>query len=220
MTIQPSGSARRGGATARRRVARTPIGDLELILSDAGIAEDRFARATATALAELRGTAGAAIDDPASQVSEAERRQLEAGGLDLTPRRRRDGEVLAESAARHAALLADSEDVGEVAERLGVTRARVRQRALERSLIAMREGDEWRFPRAQFAAAPDGSSAPIRGLPAVSLALPRDLHPVAAWRFLSEPNGDLELEGRPVAPLDWLRSGGAPDPIVAIAREL
>src|SRR5205814_8947442 len=105
-----------------------------------------------------------------------------------------------------------SEDVGEVAERLGVTRARVRQRALERSLLAVREGDEWRFPRLQFATG-DGGAAPIRGLPAVSMALPLDLHPVEAWRFLTEPNGHLELGDRAVSPLDWLRSGGAPEPV-------
>jgi len=205
---------RRGGAPAT-----TPLGRLEVLLNDAGIAGDRFAWAAATALAELRSTAGATVDDPTSQVSEAERRYLEAGALDLTPRRRRDPDPLAELAARYATLLADSEDVGEVAERLGVTRARVRQRALERSLLAIREGDEWRFPRLQFAEGA-GTGAPIRGLAAVSMAMPLDLHPVDAWRFLAEPNRDLELADRAVSPLDWLRSGGSPDPVVAIAREL
>jgi hypothetical protein len=187
-----------------------------VLLNDAGIPEDRFAWAAATALAELRSTEGAPIDHPGSQVAPAERRYLEAGGLDLSPRRKRDPDPRADFAARYATLLADSEDVAEVAERLGVTRARVRQRALERSLVAIREGDEWRFPRLQFA----GDSAPIRGLPTVAIALPLDLHPVEAWRFLTEPSPDLELGDRAVSPLDWLRSGGAPDPVVAIAREL
>lgn len=203
-----------------RKAATTPLGRLELILNDAGIGHDRFASAAASALADLRGLSGAPIEDPVSQFPEVERRHLEAGGLDLGPRRARDSDPLAEFAARYAALLADSGDVAETAERLGVTRARIRQRALERSLLAIREGDEWRFPRSQFTGSGDGSSAPVRGLPVVSMALPIDLHPVAAWRFLTEPNGDLELEGRPVSPFDWLRSGGAPDPIVAIAREL
>jgi hypothetical protein len=105
--------------------------------------------------------------------------------------------------------------VAHVATRLGVTRARVRQRAAERTLLAIREGDEWRFPRAQFA---DG--APIRGLPAVTLALPPDLHPVAVWTFLNDPSTDLPVNDEPASPLDWLRSGGAPEPVAAIAREL
>jgi hypothetical protein len=198
-----------------RRPASTALGTLELLLTERGIAGDRFAEAASTALAELAASAGPAVDEPASQFSEAERWALDAGGLELTPRRTRDPDPRLETAARFAALLADSEDVAEVAERLGVTRARIRQRALERSLLAIREDDEWRFPRAQFS---DG--APIRGLPAVSLALPLDLHPVAAWRFLAERNSDLELDDQSVSPIDWLRSGGSPDPVVAIAREL
>ncbi|HLX36043.1 MAG TPA: helix-turn-helix domain-containing protein [Candidatus Limnocylindrales bacterium] len=223
MTLQPAGRARRAG-TGRRTAVLTPLGRLEVILADAGIAQDRFALATAAAIAELRAAEGVAIDDPETQLSEPERRDLVMAGLDLSPRRARDPVLLAAFAARYAALLADSEDVGQVAERLGVTRARVRQRALEHSLLAIREGDEWRFPVAQFdestSTARPSSTAPIRGLPAVSMALPLDLHPVEAWRFLNEPNADLELGDRDVSPLDWLRSGGSPDPVVAIAREL
>jgi hypothetical protein len=209
MTVEPVRRPR------QKRTATTPLGTLELLLNERGIAGDRFAEAAATALAELAAFPGPPVDDPATEFSEAERWTLDAAGLDLAPRRARDPDPRSETAARFAALLADSEDVGAVAQRLGVTRARIRQRALERSLLAIREGDEWRFPRAQFS---DG--APIRGLPAVSLALPLDLHPVAAWRFLAEPNGDLELDDRPVSPIEWLRSGGSPDPVVAIAREL
>jgi len=209
MTVQPVRGPR------PKRTATTPLGTLELLLIERGIPGDRFAEAAASALAELRISPGPLVDEPATQFPEADRWTLDAGGLDLTPRRARDPDPRSETAARFAALLADSETVAEVAERLGVTRARIRQRALERSLFAMREGDEWRFPRAQFS---DG--APVRGLPAVSFALPLDLHPVAAWRFLSEPSRDLELDDHAVSPIDWLRSGGTPDPVVAIAREL
>jgi hypothetical protein len=187
---------------------------LELVLGDAGIDEERFAHVAARAIGELRGT-GARIDDPSGQLTESETKTLRAGGLDLAKRRRSEPDPITESAARYAAILADSDDVGEVATRLGVTRARVRQRAGERTLLAIREDDEWRVPRSQFA---DG--APIRGLPAVSLALPPDLHPVAVWSFLNEPLTDLTVDDRPASPLEWLRSGGSPDPVAAIAREL
>jgi hypothetical protein len=209
MALQPVRSPR------SKRATTTPLGRLEVILTDAGIGRDRFAEAAAAAIAELGATAGPQADAPATQLGDADRASLEAGGLDLAPRRARDPDWLSTSAARYAALLADSDDVGQVAERLGVTRARIRQRALERSLLALREGDEWRFPRAQFAEA-----APIRGLPAVSMAIPLDLHPIATWRFLTEPNVDLELDDEPVSPLAWLRSGGSPAPVVAIAHEL
>ncbi len=199
-------------ATAARR--RASLTRLEVVLGDAGIDEDRFATIAARAIEELRGTE-ARIDDPASQVTPSEALTLKAGGLDLARRRRTEPDPVGEAAARYAAILADSEDVAGVAERLGVTRARVRQRAAERTLLAIREDDEWRFPRAQF---DDG--APIRGLPAVSLAMPPDLHPVAVWTFLREPTTDLTVGDRAASPIEWLRSGGSPDPVAAIAREL
>ncbi len=196
---------------ARQRAA---LARLEVLLGDAGIDEERFANVAARAIEELRGTE-ARIDDPSTQVTAAEALTLKAGGLDLARRRRTEPDPIGEAAAHYAALLADSEDVAGVATRLGVTRARVRQRAAERTLLAIREDDEWRFPRAQF---DDG--APIRGLPAVSLALPPDLHPVAVWSFLREPTTDLTVGDRPSSPLEWLRSGGSPEPVAAIAREL
>ena len=213
-------SATRAAASAASAAApastrgRASMARLEVVLGDAGIDEERFARVAARAIEELRGTE-ARIDDPATQVTAAEALTLKAGGLDLARRRRTEPDPIGEAAARYAAILADSEDVAGVAARLGVTRARVRQRAADRTLLAIREDDEWRFPRAQF---DDG--APIRGLPAVSLALPPDLHPVAVWSFLREPSTDLTLGDRPASPLEWLRSGGSPDPVAAIAREL
>jgi hypothetical protein len=209
-------------ATTRRAVAALPaaprrgtaVTRLELVLGDAGIDQERFAAIAARAIEELRGTE-ARIDDPSTQFSDGDATSLRDGGLDLAKRRRTEPDPIGETAARYAALLADTEDVAQVAVRLGVTRARVRQRAAERTLLAIREDDEWRFPRAQFA-----EGAPIRGLPAVNLALPADLHPVAVWSFLSEPTTDLSVGDRPASPLEWLRSGGAPEPVAAIAREL
>ncbi len=208
----PRAVPRASSPTAAAR--RASLTRLEVVLGDAGIDEDRFATIAARAIEELRGTE-ARIDDPTTQVTATEALTLKAGGLDLARRRRTEPDPVGEAAARYAAILADSEDVAGVAQRLGVTRARVRQRAAERTLLAIREDDEWRFPRAQF---DDG--APIRGLPAVSLALPPDLHPVAVWSFLREPSTDLALGDRPASPLEWLRSGGSPDPVAAIAREL
>ena len=204
----------RSAAARSTRGVGSPLTRLELVLGDAGIDRERFATVAARAIEELRGTE-ARIDDPSTQVTQSEAATLRAGGLDLNRRRRTEPDPIGETAARYAALLADTEDVAEVAMRLGVTRARVRQRAAERTLLAIREDDEWRFPRAQFA---DG--APIRGLPAVSLALPADLHPVAVWTFLNDPSTDLPVGDRPATPLEWLRSGGAPDTVAAIAREL
>lgn len=213
-SLQTAPVRRRAAATAAATTAATGLRRLELVLGDAGIDEDRFARVAARAIEELRGSE-ARIGAPASQFPATEASKLRAGRLDLSNRKRSEPDPIGETAARYAAILADSADVAEVAERLGVTRARVRQRAVERTLLAIREDDEWRFPRGQF----DGA-APIRGLPAVSLALPVDLHPVAVWGFLTDAITDLPVDERAASPLEWLRSGGSPDPVAAIAREL
>lgn len=200
-------------ARRSRRVAESRrIERLESALNAAGINEDRFVEVAVTAISALRS---GRVTDPATQFTEDERAALLAGGLELSPRRAREPDPMADTAARFSALLADSADVAEVATNLRVTRARVRQRAIERTLFAIRENDEWRFPRAQFV---DGT--PLRGLSAVVSALAADLHPVAAWRFLTEPSPDLELISEPVSPMTWLRSGGSPEPVVAIAHEL
>ena len=201
---------------ARRSSSRAEprhLAQLRSALEAASISEDRFFEVAATAVTALRRTV--LVSDPSTQFSESEREALTAGGLDLSTRREREPDPIADTAARYSALLADSADVAEVAATLGVTRARVRQRAVARTLFAIREGDEWRFPRAQFE---DG--APLRGLSIVVSALAHDLHPVAAWRFLTEPNVDLELDDEAVSPLTWVRSGGSADCVAAIARDV
>ena len=208
MTSQAHGLRR----TTRTTRTTKGMGQLETALDAAGISQGRFVDVAVTAIAALRS---ARIKEPATQFNADERAALSAGGLDLTPRRSSDPDPIADTAARFSALLADSADVAEVASLLNVTRARIRQRAIERTLFAIRENEEWRFPRAQFV---DGTA--LRGLPAVVSALPADLHPVAAWRFLTEPSPDLELTDTPLSPMRWLESGGSPEPVVAVAREL
>jgi hypothetical protein len=199
------------GQTARRNRtthATKRMEDLESALHAAGINEARFVEVAVTAISALRS---ARVKEPATQFSADERAALTAGGLDLTPRRSSDPDPIADTSA----LLADSANVAEVAEYLAVTRARIRQRAIERTLFAIRENEEWRFPRAQFV-----GGTVLRGLPAVVSSLPADLHPVAAWRFLTEPNPDFELVETPQSPMSWLQSGGSPEPVAAVAREL
>lgn len=200
-------------ASARRAAA---LQRLETALGEAGISQARFLDSAATAVSQMRRRW---VADPAAQFSDEEQATLRAGNFDLSPLEAADdpaGDPVARSAARFAALLADSSDVSEVAAQLAVTPARIRQRASERSLYALREADELRFPRWQF----DINGQPIRGLARVVAALPADLHPVASWRFLTEPIADLEVDGVPVSPLTWLESGGGPEPAARIARDL
>ena len=153
--------------------------------------------------------------EPASMLTLAEQQALEHGGLDLAPPRDDEPDVLLETSAQVALIEAKALGVTDLASRLRVTAARIRQRAIERSLYAIRVDDEWRFPEWQV-----DTDGLIPGVAAIAGALPDDIHPVAVCRFMTTPNPDLDVMGEAVSPRDWLTSGGSPDPIVAIAQDL
>lgn len=196
--------ARRRGEWAR----------LERALDDKGI--DRQAFETQAVRVIEAAWRSPAQHDPASTFAEIEARLLAQGGLDLAPARDHEPDVALRTATALAVIEVEGATVAEVAAALHVSPARIRQRALERTLYAIRVDDEWRLPRWQFG--DDGR--PIPGIATVVAALSRGVHPVAVWRFLSEPNPDLEMLDEPVSPLEWLRTGGDPAPVAAVAREL
>ena len=143
---------------------------------------------------------------------------LASGGLDTSPLRAGEGEPLTETALEYARLLQSSLSVEQAAKLLGVNPSRVRQRLTghPRTLYGIKEGKAWRVPRFQFA----GRKA-VPGVAAVIGALPPDLHPVAVRRWLTTPHPDLRVdagEARPVAPLEWLRTGRAPEVVADLAR--
>lgn len=91
----------------------------------------------------------------------------------------------------------------EVALLLGVSTARVRQRAAERSLIARRQSRGWHFPTLQF---PDGRE--LAGWATVARQIPSDVPLLLVERALRDPQPHLEIEGIPVSVLEWLTQGG------------
>ncbi len=117
--------------------------------------------------------------------------------------------------ARYAALLAGSRTVGEVAALLGVDESRVRQRLAARTLYGIKRGRDWLLPDFQFERAGE--------VPNIGVVLPRlssELHPVAVATWFTLPNPDLVIEGEPVSPRDWLRSGGAARSVATLAAAL
>lgn len=119
-------------------------------------------------------------------------------------------------AVEFAAILETSLSPAEVAGRLRVSTARVRQTIQSGALFAVRIGGRWRIPRFQFQ---DRRLVPNIG--AVNAAAPRTLDPVSLERWYRTPDPDLPgPDGDPVSPLDWLRAGRDPAPLVAIVREL
>jgi hypothetical protein len=108
-------------------------------------------------------------------------------------------DLVARSVAGDAAL----------AELLGVNRTRVSQRLGEHSLycFAGPTGERY-YPIWQF----DGEPVPkpLRGLREMLSGLDARLHPLVVDHWARTPNVDLAVEGEPMAPVQWLRTGGHP----------
>lgn len=51
-------------------------------------------------------------------------------------------------------------------------------------------------------------------------ALPQHLHPAEVEGFFATANPNLVLGEKPVSPIDWLVSGGNPDVVAGLARDL
>lgn len=118
--------------------------------------------------------------------------------------------------AELAAILPTALSPAEVAGSLGISPGHVRRTIRSGALFAVRIGGRWRVPRFQF-----GSDGLVPNIAAVNAAAPRTLDPVSLVRWYSTPDADLPgPDGRALSPLDWLRAGRAPAPLIAIVREL
>jgi len=153
--------------------------------------------------------------DPASEVDPETRRLFEAGGMNFAPLGPGQDHAVIDTTLEYAVVLADSGTVREVASRIGRTEGRVRQMLRGHELFGIRDDDTWRVPWFQF----DGDR-PVRGLDRVIGALPGAMHPVAVFRLLTSPSPDLLIQDQPMSPLDRLRSGADPAPIVELAADL
>jgi hypothetical protein len=151
----------------------------------------------------------------AAALSEAEVALFEES--DFAEDERAYARVTVETLGRTARLISTAYSAGEVAELLGVNESRVRQRRADRTLWAIQDRGGWIFPALQFEDAA-GRRGQIRGLDEVLRVLPADLHPLSVAGFLTTPQPDLRVGGRPVSPLDWLRSGGDVRPVLSVAE--
>jgi excisionase family DNA binding protein len=140
---------------------------------------------------------------PSSQVTKEQLAELRAGGL-VPPRDAQVyDQVRAKTVADLADLLATALSLSEAAQRLGVDSSRVRQLLSDRQLLAIKAGGEWRILDIMFI-----GPRLVPNIGVVVQALPRELPVLAAATWLTTPNSDLELDGKPVSPLEWLRAGG------------
>jgi hypothetical protein len=184
------------------------VDDLDQLLSE------RFNLQRADLLAALKTLP--AIKPGAATLTEDQARLLDEAGLVEDP------VAFAEAAAdivAHTALLINTAYTGpEVASQLGINESRVRQRRLAGTLWAIESDGNWAYPATQFevnlkTGKPDRQ---IRGLERVFQALPAGLHPTAVAGLLRTPQTELQVGGRPLSILEWLRSGGPIEPVLEL----
>ena len=153
---------------------------------------------------------------PRDELTPSELALLDQAGVDMEERPDR-GDPMTTYATEFGAILATSLSAAQAGERLGgVTAARVRQMIRERFLYALRLEGRWRIPIFQFQ--DDGL---VPNIAAVNSILPRTLDPVSVLCWYTHPDPELEATGGDVlCPLDWLRAGMDPAPVVELARDL
>jgi hypothetical protein len=157
-----------------------------------------------------------ALDPP--PLTAEEESILGRGGLQPDRLRPDERRLLYRGTVEYADLLRDSYSVEQAARVLGVNGSRIRQRltGTQRTLYGVKFAKAWRIPRFQFQ-----KRHLVPGIEAVLARLPGNLHPVAVHRWFTSPNQDLTVaDGRPVSPLEWLRSGNPPAPVADLAAAL
>lgn len=153
--------------------------------------------------------------NPEHRLTETERSALMEGGFDLTARVAGADDPEIQTQVLYAELLATASSVKQIAARMRVSDAAIRQRLGKRQLYGVKVMHEWRIPAFQF----DGDRV-VDHFEEVAPALPPDLHPVEAFLWFTTPTADLQIRGRDVSPRQWLRSGGKPEPVIDLARNL
>ena len=155
--------------------------------------------------------------DPAAELPAEETAALRRGGFELTPRKSESANALARTAADYAALLATSLAANEAAQTLGLDPSRIRQLLVARKIYGLQRKGVWRIPIFQF----DGHRL-LPGLEEVVPSLPRDLHPVAVYRWFTSPNPDLLPEDldRELSPREWLLAGYSPKIVAQLGVDL
>ena len=114
----------------------------------------------------------------------------------------------------YMALLETSFTTAQAARYLKVDVSRIRQRLRERSLLGIEYDGERRLPRFQFE-----RTQVLPGLREVIGALPERQNPldVAEWFLSPNPDLDLQDQGTPLSPREWLLRGESVAAVVKLA---
>jgi hypothetical protein len=185
---------------------------LETVLAEAGlrVSSREFLRLVADAARRISPPQSS----PADYFTPSQLRVLDDVGLDLSPARQGEVDPRARSVATVAVLADSSHSVAEAAKLLGVDTSRVRHRLSEGKLTGWKERG-WRLPAWQFA-----NSGALPGLDQVLRAIPDDQPQLMVAAFMNTPQPDLEINGKPATPRQWLLAHGDPGAVAELASTL
>jgi hypothetical protein len=153
--------------------------------------------------------------NPADYFTPDQRAALTEVGLDLRPRRSDEVDSRARTVAAQAVLRDSALSVTDAAAMLGVDTSRIRHRLAAGRLIGWKDRGGWRLPAWQFT-----GSGVLPGLETVLAAIPDDQPPLVVAAFMTTPQVDLPISGRPATPRQWLLAGGDPERVAQLALVL
>ncbi|MDR7300379.1 DNA-binding protein [Haloactinomyces albus] len=153
--------------------------------------------------------------DPAARFDESSRGALTDVGLDLTPHDESEGDPRARTVAEQAVLRDTALSVAEAASRVGVDTSRIRHRVASHHLIGWKDRGGWRLPAWQFT-----EHDVLPGLETILAAMPDDQPALVLANFMTTPQEDLEISGRPVTPREWLMAGGSAQRVAEFASTI
>lgn len=202
-------------AAGRRAEMLDTFGELVETAKSAGRDDEivvTLLRASADALKERHARRSTMTDEQADVLIEsgvftreslaAAEERVAAGELDAIQQRSRMRAISQSMSARL------------VAQTLGIDESRVRHRQAKNGLYAFSAGGRKRYPHWQFTG--DAEQPVLPGLATIIPSFPSDMHPASVQNIMTNEQRALAIDEQPVTPVEWLRSGGAPEKVAAI----
>lgn len=191
---------------------------LELLFQRESRLERTAARYGLAAEALLASLEESAVDltDESAGIPEAELQALGEAGISLegSPADPSGAAQVALGHARFQRFRDEALTAAQAASRLGVSDSRVRQLISSGEVFTIPNSDGHLLPAWQFAG---GRLVP--GLPDLLKAVD-DVHPLTLASFMTLPDVDLEVDGQPVSPVEWLLGGGDVETVTDLAAGL
>lgn len=158
-----------------------------------------------------------------ARLTAAEAHLLDSFGLTEDPESY--DENAADVIAHMARLYSTAYSPAEVAKGLNVSDSRLRQRRLHHTLWAIDDGGTWVYPALQFELVEsrrEPKELTLKHVRALDQVLPhllrRKLHPAAVAGFLTTPQPELLVDGKPRSVREWLLAGESVDSVLQLVE--